>query len=145
MSVGDAKAVLLVEDDIDVREAVADTLDEAGYRVSPARNGQEALDMLRSGAVQPRVILLDLMMPVMDGWQFREEQLRDPALASIPVVALSAHVCATEPQTPTRLLADLGDTLHRRFGIDHITIQVEPEGFAECAGCGASAAAGARV
>lgn len=121
MSVGDAKAVLLVEDDIDVREAVADTLDEAGYRVSPARNGQEALDMLRSGAVQPRVILLDLMMPVMDGWQFREEQLRDPALASIPVVALSAHGgiealdAAAHLRKPVEL-KQLLDTVARFFG-----------------------------
>jgi CheY-like chemotaxis protein len=91
MTDGDARQVLLVEDDIDVREAVADTLEEAGYHVHPARNGQEALALLRGGSLRPCLILLDLMMPVMDGWQFREEQLRDPALAGIPVVALSAH------------------------------------------------------
>jgi CheY-like chemotaxis protein len=83
--------VLLVEDDVDVREAVTDTLEDAGYRVTAARHGQEALALLRDGRARPCLILLDLMMPVMDGWQFRELQSKDPALADIPVVALSAH------------------------------------------------------
>jgi CheY-like chemotaxis protein len=83
--------VLLVEDDVDVREAVADTLEDAGYRVLSARHGLEALELLRGGNMRPCVILLDLMMPVMDGWQFRAEQRNDPQLAGIPVVALSAH------------------------------------------------------
>jgi len=83
--------VLLVEDDVDVREAVTDTLEDAGYRVIAARHGQEALELLRNGGPRPCLILLDLMMPVMDGWQFRDLQSKDPALADIPVVALSAH------------------------------------------------------
>jgi CheY-like chemotaxis protein len=83
--------VLLVEDDVDVREAVTDTLEDAGYRVIAARHGQEALEVLRNGGPRPCLILLDLMMPVMDGWQFRDLQSKDPELADIPVVALSAH------------------------------------------------------
>ena len=83
--------VLLVEDDVDVREAVADTLEEAGYHVIVARHGLEALGLLRAGSPRPCLILLDLMMPVMDGWQFRDEQRKHPELAQIPVVALSAH------------------------------------------------------
>jgi CheY-like chemotaxis protein len=83
--------VLLVEDDVDVREAVTDTLEDAGYRVIAARHGQEALEVLRNGGPRPCLILLDLMMPVMDGWQFRDLQSKDPQLADIPVVALSAH------------------------------------------------------
>jgi CheY-like chemotaxis protein len=83
--------VLLVEDDVDVREAVTDTLEDAGYRVITARHGQEALEVLRNGGPRPCLILLDLMMPVMDGWQFRDLQSKDPELADIPVVALSAH------------------------------------------------------
>ena len=61
-----------------------------GYDVATAANGQEALDQLRSGPGLPSLILLDLMMPVMDGWQFRDEQKQDPALSAIPVVVVSA-------------------------------------------------------
>jgi CheY-like chemotaxis protein len=84
-----APQVLIVEDDIDIRDALSQILEEEGYTVATAANGQEALDVLRSGP-PPRLILLDLMMPVMNGWQFRAEQRSDPALASIPVVVISA-------------------------------------------------------
>jgi CheY-like chemotaxis protein len=83
--------VLLVEDDGDIRECVAEVLEEEGYAVASVGNGREALDHLRSEAqLPPCLIILDLMMPVMDGWQFRLEQLKDPLLASIPVVVLTA-------------------------------------------------------
>jgi CheY-like chemotaxis protein len=85
------RRILLVEDDVDVRDAVAETLADAGYEVSTASNGQAALEILRSGTTLPGLILLDLMMPVMDGWAFRDEQRRDPAISSLPVVALTAH------------------------------------------------------
>lgn len=92
MNVNDCTTtVLLVEDDQDLRDAIADTLENVGYRVKLASNGREALAALRGASARPCVILLDLMMPVMDGWQFREEQRKDPALSSIPVVVLSAH------------------------------------------------------
>jgi CheY-like chemotaxis protein len=81
--------VLIVEDDLDIRDALAQILEEEGYAVVTAANGREALDALRSGP-PPRLILLDLMMPVMNGWQFRAEQRRDPAIADIPVVIISA-------------------------------------------------------
>ena len=81
--------VLVVEDDEDIREVISALLQEFGYRVVLAGNGQEALQRLRSGISRPCVILLDLWMPVMDGWQFREELQKDAALAAIPVVALS--------------------------------------------------------
>jgi len=81
--------VLIVEDDVDIREALSQILEEEGYVVSTAANGQEALARLRTGP-PPRVILLDLMMPVMDGWQFRAAQRQDPQLAQIPVVIISA-------------------------------------------------------
>jgi CheY-like chemotaxis protein len=84
-----AKSVLVVEDDIDIRETLAGLLADEGYSVNACANGLEALTYLRAGR-RADVILLDLMMPVMDGWQFRVLQKRDPELASIPVLALSA-------------------------------------------------------
>ena len=68
---------------------MADILDEHGYEVVHAGNGEKAIDLLRDG-LRPGLILLDLMMPVMDGRQFRVEQRKDLALADIPVVILSA-------------------------------------------------------
>ena len=87
---GPARTVLLVEDDQDVREAISDVLIEEGYLVASADTGAEALAWLRKAEALPAVILLDLMMPVMDGWQFRAEQERRPEWASIPVIVLSA-------------------------------------------------------
>lgn len=85
-----ASRVLLVEDDPATRAALASMLEEHGYRVLRARDGREAIELLR---VTPdiRVVVLDLVLPVMDGWRFREEMRADPKLASIPVVAISAY------------------------------------------------------
>ena len=82
-------SVLVIEDDPDIREALAEALGYEGYDVLLAENGREGLDVLREHS-RPHVILLDLLMPVMNGWQFRQEQLADPALAGIPVVVVSA-------------------------------------------------------
>ena len=82
-------SILVVEDDPDIRDALATVLETEGYDVAKASDGQEALGQLRTSAT-PSLILLDLYMPVMNGWAFRAEQLRDPKLASIPVVVLSA-------------------------------------------------------
>src|SRR5258706_7308950 len=83
------RRLLLVEDDGELRSSLSELLLSDGYDVVQASNGSEALDRLRTTPT-PDLILLDLMMPVKDGWQFRVEQKRDPALAAIPVVALSA-------------------------------------------------------
>jgi signal transduction histidine kinase/DNA-binding response OmpR family regulator len=85
---GDDSAVLLVEDDIDTREIMARTLEKAGWAVSEAGNGQEALDVMAS--VQPRLILLDLMMPVMDGFGFLAALRARPEWQQIPVVVVTA-------------------------------------------------------
>jgi CheY-like chemotaxis protein len=85
-----APTVLIVEDDDHIREALAETLIDHGFSVQTASNGCEAIDVLRGAAVRPQLILLDLMMPVMDGWAFRTAQLADPTLSHIPVVILSA-------------------------------------------------------
>lgn len=84
-----SRMVLVIEDDPDIAEAMLDVLMEDGYQVAHASNGREALDLLQSER-EPALILLDLMMPDMDGAQFRIAQLRDPRLAQIPVVVLSA-------------------------------------------------------
>lgn len=82
------RQILIVEDDADLRESVAQTLAGEGYDVATARNGREALELI--ARTRPDLILLDLMMPVMSGWEFRERQLRHPELASIPVVVMTA-------------------------------------------------------
>ena len=87
--------ILIVDDDIDVRKSLSDFLEDEGYAVAAASNGRIALDLLRGG-VRPAVILLDLMMPGMDGWDFRQAQLEDPALASVPVVMVTASGFSAE-------------------------------------------------
>lgn len=83
--------ILVVEDDFDIRDTLAQILEAEGYVVRGAANGHEALELLRRDRGDlPALILLDLMMPVMNGWQFRAEQLQDPELATIPVVVISA-------------------------------------------------------
>ena len=91
MRVPEAKKILLVEDDIEIRECLTEFLRDEGYTVDAAENGSAALTRLRSGKTLPSLILLDLMMPVMDGFQFREAQLLDQDLAGIPTAMLSAH------------------------------------------------------
>jgi CheY-like chemotaxis protein len=82
--------ILVVEDDLDLRETLAETLEHRGFDVITAANGLEALKLLRSRASPPSVILLDLMMPVMDGYGFLEEQRNDPELAAIPLAIVTA-------------------------------------------------------
>jgi CheY-like chemotaxis protein len=81
--------ILVVEDDEDAREAMVALLRMKGYRAVPAGNGREALDYLDQAAA-PDLIILDLWMPVMDGWHFRSEQIRNPRLKHIPVIVVTA-------------------------------------------------------
>jgi len=83
------KRVLLVEDDGDLRATLSELLSDAGYSVEQAGHGREALEKL-DHSPPPDLIVLDLMLPIMDGWQFREEQRRAPNLAGTPVVVISA-------------------------------------------------------
>ena len=87
---GANKHILVVEDNAAARGALAALLEAAGYAVACAANGREALDHLR-GPHRPCLILLDLSMPVMDGWEFRDRQRRSPSLACIPVILVSAE------------------------------------------------------
>jgi CheY-like chemotaxis protein len=82
--------VLIVEDDDEIRESIAQLLAMEGLAVHEASNGRDALAWLRQCESLPRLVLLDLMMPVMDGWSFRTAQLADARLAQIPVIILSA-------------------------------------------------------
>jgi CheY-like chemotaxis protein len=87
-----ASFILIIDDDEDIRETVAEVLAMNDYyRVETAANGRDALDKLRAGGRLPSLILLDLMMPVMDGWAFMDEFMKDARLAAIPVVVFSAH------------------------------------------------------
>lgn len=86
---GECSGILVVDDDADIRESLREVLEDEGYPVVCLGNGQDALDHLRGGH-RPCVILLDLTMPVMDGWQFRREQKQDPKLAGIPLIVITA-------------------------------------------------------
>ena len=81
--------VLIVEDDEDLRDMMAQMLTIEGFQTATAANGREALEYLHHTS-KPNLILLDLMMPVMDGWEFRRQQKADPAIAPVPVIVLSA-------------------------------------------------------
>lgn len=90
--------ILVVEDDVDSRAALVECLRAEGYDVSCASDGTEALGALRYGD-RPDLILLDLMLPGMDGWDFRAVQKQDPLLASIPVIGVSAVGKLTDAET----------------------------------------------
>lgn len=102
--VGDTRpTILIVDDNADTRESLHYFLEGCGYGVVEATTGRDTLDKLQGGT-RPCVILLDLLMPEMDGFQFRKAQLRDPEWAAIPVIAYSAlHQFAANA---TRLAAD---------------------------------------
>jgi CheY-like chemotaxis protein len=82
------QSILIVEDDIGLLDALSDLLEIAGYPIWRAQNGREALDFLRTPP-RPAIILLDLNMPVMNGWQFLAQKRNDPALVKVPVLAMS--------------------------------------------------------
>ena len=90
--------ILVIEANVDAREAIGAFLEGEGYHVVGAASGREALDELRRSVIFC-VVLLDLGMPVMDGWEFRAEQLQEPAMASIPVVIVSLDGLLEQRQT----------------------------------------------
>jgi len=85
----EADVVLVVDDDPALAEGLSELLEEEGYIVATARDGRDALEQLHAG-LRPSVILLDLMMPRMDGWDFRHEQMKDAELRDIPTIVISA-------------------------------------------------------
>jgi two-component system chemotaxis response regulator CheY len=99
--------ILMVDDDPDIRDALRGILEDEGYSVEEAANGREALTLLEK--VTPCVILLDLMMPVMDGFQFLEAVSGTPR-ASLPVIVLTAQ--------PSGALQDVRKVLHKPVPLD---------------------------
>ena len=95
--VSGARSVLVVDDDEDIRDTIAEVLRDAGYAVRVAADGGRALVDMRDYA--PCVVLLDLMMPLVDGWQVVEEMRRDPELADIPVCIVSAQAALAPAAT----------------------------------------------
>jgi len=81
--------LLVVDDDANISRALSNLLEGEGYRVISAENGKRGLELVEAG-LRPDAIILDLMMPVMDGWDFRAEQLKDPAICETPVIVLTA-------------------------------------------------------
>jgi CheY-like chemotaxis protein len=121
-------SILVVEDDADVRDTLVLVLESEGFVVRAARDGREALDILHGG-FRPRLILLDLMMPVMNGWEFRAETKRDPALSSIPVVFVSA----LEPAPDRAAALDAAGFLHKPFDLEALLQTVGRVTHAEAA------------
>jgi CheY-like chemotaxis protein len=114
----DTKSVLIVDDDLDIRDSLAEVLEIEGYRVAKAKNGREALRMLQTG--QRPAVILHLMMPVMNGWQFRAAQASDPTIATIPVVVLTADSNAREKAAEIGAQAFLRKPLDLRTLLDTI-------------------------
>lgn len=106
--------VLVIDDDRDIRETLQEILETEGYEVKTARNGADGL--ARARELRPALILLDLFMPVMDGAEFRQQQLKDAELAHIPVVIVSAAAGLEER------IAALGVAAHleKPLDLDHL-------------------------
>jgi signal transduction histidine kinase len=111
------RRVLLVEDDAALRESLADGLTVRGYQVDSVVHGLAALEHMRR--FEPDLVVLDLMMPVMDGWQFRAQQKRDPALAAIPVIVLSGN------QSAAAVAVDAQLCLHKPLEADALVQAIE--------------------
>ena len=119
----DGDGILVIEDDADILRAIVQVLGDEGHAVRGAVNGRVALELLRQpSSKRPRLILLDLMMPVMDGWAFRAEQLRDPSLSDIPVIVLTAAGGAEEKG----LLMKCAGALRKPVELDQLLDAVEP-------------------
>lgn len=102
----DALSVLIVEDDAEIRETLSELLEDEGFHAAGVPHGGAALSFLR-GNPRPRLILLDLMMPVMCGWEFRNAQWQEPGLADIPVVVISGDADVAAKATAIQAVAYL--------------------------------------
>jgi CheY-like chemotaxis protein len=96
------RQLLVIEDEPDLRDNLTEVLRNGGYAVVAVPAASEGMSLLRRG-LRPDAIILDLLMPEMDGWDFRKAQLADPALSAIPVVVISAVVGYSLPIAPVML------------------------------------------
>jgi CheY-like chemotaxis protein len=113
-----APCILIVEDDSGVRQMLETVLHMDGYNTMSATNGVEALERMRRK--KPCTILLDLMMPTMDGWQFRRRQLTEPSFAEVPVVCMTGHA------DPARVSHELGvPCLKKPLDVDELLSEIE--------------------
>jgi CheY-like chemotaxis protein len=110
------KEILVVDDDRDIRETLGDILLHEGYQVELAENGARALELIRRGP-RPALVLLDLMMPVMSGWEFLEEAEQDEELAAIPVLVVSAMPA---PLAPEAAKGGVKACLHKPLQLDRL-------------------------
>jgi CheY-like chemotaxis protein len=115
------KKILVVEDDRDIRKNMKLLLESEGYEVTLAENGRLALDYLEGAPLLPDAIILDLTMPVMDGFEFREAQLIDARLASIPVGIMTADGRVDEK----RLRVRAAEGLRKPASLDDILEMAE--------------------
>ncbi|MDO8430776.1 MAG: response regulator [Candidatus Binatus sp.] len=116
MKVGSSgRRILVVEDDADAREALVDILEVSGYEVVPAENGKKALEYLKASS-PPSLIIRDLLMPEMDGWEFRARQRENPELARVPVVVVTAFSSAN---------VDANDILIKPIDVDRLLLLVK--------------------
>jgi CheY-like chemotaxis protein len=115
-----SKTILLVEDDFAIRDVVQDLLEGEGFDVVPAANGKQAIDYLRARGSHPDLVILDLMTPIVTGWQVLEMLRHDPGLSGVPVIVVTATQ-GNRPTGATELLSkpfrldDLFDSVHRHL------------------------------
>ena len=107
--------ILVVEDDADARAALVDILEVSGYSAVPAENGKKALEYLHASS-PPSLIILDLLMPEMDGWEFRARQKENPEFARVPVVVVTAFSSAN---------VDANDILIKPIDVDRLLLLVK--------------------
>lgn len=113
------KLILIVEDDLDLARTMADVVEGEGYEAAIAMNGRDALDQLGKG-VTPDLILLDMTMPVMDGWRFREEQCKTPSVSFIPVIAVTADGDARGKAASIRAVGHIAKPMTIRDLLDEV-------------------------
>src|SRR5262245_8452736 len=120
-SPSNSKYILIVDDDNDNLSSLRMALETEGHHVSTASDGQQALEFLRSVKHLPDIILLDLMMPRMNGWEFNKERQRDPRLAGIPIIVVTAMMDAKDAAEPIKPVA----ILQKPIMLERLLITIE--------------------